>query len=159
MALIMIPNIHLIGLFIAAFTLTYRAKALIPIYVYVMVYGALYGFSTWWIPYLYIWLPMWGFFMLVGVINLPTKIKIPVCMLFCALHGLSFGILYAPFQALIFGFSFQAMIAWIIAGLPFDIIHAISNFAIGLLIVPLTELLKKLDAQLHKNSAPKSLLS
>lgn len=150
MVMIMIPNIHLIGLFIAAFTLTYRTRALIPIYVYVLVYGAIYGFSTWWIPYLYIWLPLWGMFMLIGLIKLPVKIKVPVCMILCGLHGLSFGLLYAPFQAWVFGFSFQGMIAWIIAGIPFDIVHAISNTAAGILIIPLTELLKKLDAQIHK---------
>jgi len=146
-AMMWIPNIHLLGLFIAAYTLTYRAKALIPIYVYVMVYGALFGFSTWWIPYLYIWLPLWGLFMLIGVFRLPTKVKVPVYMILCALHGLSFGILYAPFQAWIFGLNFQSMIAWIIAGIPFDVVHAISNLAAGVLIVPLTALLKKLDSQ------------
>jgi len=147
MVMIWIPSVHLIGLFIAAYTLTYRVRALLPIYVYVMIFGALYGFSSWWIPYLYIWLPLWGIFLLIGRFNIPVKVKIPVYMFLCALHGLSFGILYAPFWALIFGLSFQGMVAWIIAGIPFDVTHAISNFAAGALIVPLSELLKKLDMQ------------
>ena len=152
-AMMWIPNVHFLGLFIAAYTLTYRVKALIPIYVYVFVYGALYGFSTWWIPYLYVWLPLWALFMLIGSFkNIPVKIKIPLFMLLCALHGLSFGALYAPFQAWLFGLSFNAMLAWIVAGLPFDVIHAIGNLAAGILIVPLAELLKKLDAQVHRNS-------
>jgi len=152
-AMMWIPNVHFLGLFIAAYTLTYRVKALIPIYVYVFVYGALYGFSTWWIPYLYVWLPLWALFMLIGSFkNIPVKIKIPLFMLLCALHGLSFGALYAPFQAWLFGLSFNAMLAWIVAGLPFDVIHAIGNLAAGILIVPLAELLKKLDAHVHRNS-------
>jgi len=155
--MIWIPSVHLIGLFIAAFTLTYRLRALIPIYIYVMVYGALYGFSPWWIPYLYIWLPLWGVFMVAGRFELPIKVKVPLYMVLCALHGLAFGLLYAPYWAFVFGLSFQGMIAWIIAGIPFDITHAISNLAAGLLIVPLAELLKKLDTQLHAPDCNKVL--
>jgi len=145
MIMIWIPSVHLIGLFIAAFTLTYRVRALIPIYLYVMIYGAIYGFSTWWVPYLYIWIPLWGLFMLVGMFKLPVKAKVPIYMVLCALHGLSFGLLYAPFQAWVFGLSFQGMVAWIIAGIPFDVTHAISNLAAGILIVPLSELLIRLS--------------
>lgn len=143
-----IPNVHFLGLFIASFTLTYRVRALIPIYVYVILFGAFSGFSFWWLPYLYIWLPLWGIFMIVGKFKLPTKVKVPLFMVLCALHGLSFGTLYAPFQALFFGLTFQGMIAWIIAGIPFDIIHAIGNFAAASLIVPLVRLLTQLENRL-----------
>jgi len=148
-AMMGLPNIGFIGLFIAAFTLTYRVRALIPIYVYIMLYGAFYGFLTW-IPYLFVWIPLWGIFMLAGKLKLSLKVKVPVYMVLCALHGLSFGTLYAPFSALLFGFqfSFQTMLAWIIAGFPYDIAHAIGNLAAGTLIVPLTELLKELDSQI-----------
>ena len=63
----------------------------------------------------------------------------------CALHGYLYGTLYAPFQAIAFGLNFKGMIAWIIAGLPWDAVHGISNFFCGMLIVPLTQLLKKID--------------
>jgi energy-coupling factor transport system substrate-specific component len=43
-----------------------------------------------------------------------------------------------------FGFDFEQTIAWIIAGIPFDIIHGISNFIVGLLVLPTSELLSKL---------------
>jgi len=152
--LIGIPNIGFIGFFIAAFTLTYRIRALIPVYIYVALYGLFYGFLTM-IPYLYVWLPLWGMFMLIGKPPLPIKIKVPVYMILCALHGLAFGTLYAPFSAVLFGipFTFQAILAWIIAGFPYDIAHALGNFAAGVLIVPLSELLKKLDAQLMQNNS------
>lgn len=140
-----IPNIHVLGLFIAAITLTYRVRALIPLYVYVMMEGLFAGFSFWWIPYLYIWLPLWGMFMLVGKINLPRKVQVPLYMVLSALHGLSFGTMYAPAQAIMFGLNFEAMVAWIIAGLWFDTLHAIGNFAAGALIIPLSELLKRLS--------------
>jgi energy-coupling factor transport system substrate-specific component len=141
----MIPNVHLLGLFVASITLAYRVRALIPLYVYIMLDGVFLGFSMFWMPYLYVWLPLWLMFLLAGKLKLPIKFQVPLYMVLCGLHGLSFGLLYAPAQALIFGLSFQSMVAWIIAGIPFDIIHAAGNFAAGTLIVPLAALLKRLD--------------
>ena len=43
-----------------------------------------------------------------------------------------------------FGLDWQGMLAWIASGLYFDIIHGISNFALGFLVLPLSELLKRL---------------
>jgi len=154
-----IPNVHLLGLFIAAITLTYRVRALVPVYVYVMLEGVFAGFSLWWMPYVYIWLPLWLMFMLAGKINISKKILVPLYMVLCGLHGLSFGILYAPAQALLFGLNVKGMIAWIAAGLPFDIIHAIGDFLAATLIIPLSTLLMKLDkrdAATHKSQGTTS---
>jgi len=140
-----IPNVHFLGLFIAAATLTYRVRALIPLYAYILLEGIFAGFSVWWIPYLYIWLPLWGMFMLIGKAKLPRRVRPPLYMVLSGLHGLSFGILYAPAQALLFGLGWHGMIIWVIAGLPFDVIHGIGNFAAGVLIVPLADLLTRLD--------------
>ena len=60
----LLPNIHLLGTFIMVYTLVFRRKALIPIYVFVLITGLYSGFATWWIPYLYIWAILWGFAML-----------------------------------------------------------------------------------------------
>jgi energy-coupling factor transport system substrate-specific component len=142
-----IPNVHFLGLFIAAATLTYRVRALLPLYVYIMLDGVFYGFSVWWVPSLYTWLPLWLVFMLAGKLRLPKKVKVPLYMVLCALHGLSYGTLYAPMHALMFGLNFHAMLAWIAAGLWFDIAHAVGNFAAASLIFPLSALLRKFDAQ------------
>ena len=143
-----IPGVQLVMFFIATFTLTYRLRALIPIYVYVLLYLMYYGFLPWNLPYLYIWIPLWGLFMLAGKLEskLPKKALIPIYMVLCGLFGLSYGTLYAPFWALIGGLTFQQTLAWIAAGFfTFDIPYAICNFAMGVLILPLSELLKKLD--------------
>ena len=140
-----IPNVHVLGLFIAATTLVYRLRALIPLYAYVLLEGVFAGFSFWWLPYLYIWLPLWGMFMLIGKAKLSGQVRAPLYMLLAALHGLAFGALYAPAQALLFGLGLRGMVLWIMAGFPFDVIHAIGNFAAGTLIIPLAALLTKLD--------------
>lgn len=141
-----LPNIHLLGTLTMVYTITFRKKALIPIYIYVMLnglYAIFYGSLIWWVPYLYIWTILWGVTMLLPK-NMPKKIACVVYPAVCCLHGLAFGVLYAPVQALMFGFDFQQTLVWIAAGLPFDIIHGVGNLVTGLLIVPLSELLGKL---------------
>lgn len=138
-----LPNIHLLGMFIMVYTVTYRAKALIPIYVFVFLTGLYAGFSMWWIPYLYIWAILWAITMLIPQ-SIPTKVACVVYPIVCALHGLAYGTLYAPAQALMFGFNFEQTIAWIVSGLPFDALHGVGNFFAGMLIVPLSKTLKKL---------------
>ena len=135
------PNIHLLGVFTIAFTVVYRKKALYPIYIYVILNGIFSGFAVWWVPYLYVWTVLWGAVMLLPK-HLPKKIRALVYMAVCAGHGFLFGTLYAPSQALLFGMSFQGMVSWIIAGLPFDFIHGVSNFFCGILIVPVITALR-----------------
>ena len=76
--------------------------------------------------------------------NMPKAVACVVYPIICALHGLCFGILYAPVQALMFGFTFEQTLAWIAAGFTFDVIHTVGNFAVGLLIYPVSEALKRL---------------
>ena len=135
------PNIHLLGTFIVAFTVVYRRKALYPIYVYVILNGIFCGFAAWWLPYLYVWAILWGAVMLLPQ-KLPKRIRPLVYMAVSAAHGFSFGILYAPAQALLFGLSFKGMIGWIYAGLPMDCIHGMSNFFCGALILPIISALR-----------------
>ena len=137
----LLPNIHLIGVFIVAMTVVYRAKALYPIYIFVFITGLFGGFATWWLPYLYIWTVLWAITMLLPK-KLPKKAEPIIYMLVCAFHGIIYGILYAPAQALIMGLDFNATVTWIITGLPFDAIHAVSNFVCGLLIMPIINILR-----------------
>ena len=138
-----LPNIHIIGVLIVALTVVFRYKALYPIYVFVVLTGIYNGFQPWWFPYLYIWTVLWAVVMILPK-NMPKKIQGIVYMIVCSLHGFLFGILYAPAQALIFGLSFKGMIAWIVAGFTFDLIHGISNLVCGILIMPVVKLLKKI---------------
>ena len=138
-----LPNIHPLGMFIMVLTVAYREKALIPIYLYVAREG-IFFFGAWWFPYLYIWAILWGITML-----LPKKMKPAVAAvvypLVCGLYGLLFGLFYAPAEAILFGMTFKQTLAWIAMGAPFDILHAVGNFAMGLLVLPLSRVLIKLE--------------
>ena len=138
-----LPNIHLLGMFTMTYTVVFRKKALIPIYIYVLLNGIYAGFNMWWIPYLYIWTILWAVTMLLPR-NMSKKAKCIVYPIVCCLHGLLFGTLYAPAQALMMGLNFKATIAWILAGLPWDAVHGAGNLVAGFLVYPLSELLIKL---------------
>ncbi len=142
-----LPNIHMIALFITVLTVVYRKWALISIYVYAFLNG-MYGIYVL-IPYLYVWTVLWAIIML-----LPKKMKPHTAMivyaLVCAIHGLLFGILYAPAQALLFGFSFEQTVAWVAFGFPYDILHGIGNIVFSLLSYPIITLLLKLESSVSK---------
>lgn len=135
------PNIHLLGVFTIAFTVVYRKKALYPIYIYVLLLGLFNGFSTWWIPHLYTWTVLWAMVMVLPR-KMPKKIQPFVYMVVCAMHGFLYGMLYAPVQAILFGLNFKGMIAWIVSGFPFDVIHGVSNFFCAILVMPIVTTLR-----------------
>lgn len=139
-----LPNIHLIGVFVIAITRVYRQKALFPIYIFIGIEGIFSGFATWWIPNLYLWTILWLATMILPK-DIPNKWQPILFMVLCALHGFLYGTLFAPAQAILFGLDFKQMIAWIITGLPFDLIHGISNFFCGLLIVPIIKILSNAE--------------
>ena len=139
-----LPNIHLLGTLVMVYTIAYGKKALIPIYIYVFANGLYAGFATWWIPYLYVWAILWAVTMLIPK-RLPKKALFVIYPVVCCLHGLTFGVLYAPVQALIHGFNFDQTLAWIASGFAFDILHGVGNFFAGLLIIPLSDTLQRLS--------------
>ncbi len=137
-----LPNIHLLGMFTMTFTIVYRKRALIPIYIFVLLNGLYAGFAIWQIPYFYLWTILWGITMLLPR-KMPLKLAPWVYSLVSGLFGLLFGALYAPAQAIMFGLNFKGMIAWIIAGLPYDLVHAAGNFTLGFLVIPLATVIRK----------------
>ena len=141
-------NVELVSMLVATYTLVFRKKALIILYLYVALYLLLFGFGVYNLAYLYIWLVLWGVFML-----LPTKGNRAFCTLLyalvSALYGFAFGALYMPAWAVAFNLDAKGILAWWIAGLPADIIHAAGNFAFGFLILPLSEILISLKKRVQ----------
>ncbi len=139
-----LPNIHLVGMFLIVFTLVYRVKALIPLYVFVLLQIIYAGFNPWTLPYLYIWLPVWGAVMLLPKDIIEKKHSVLIFMAIGGVFGLIYGTLYSPAWALMFGLDFNGTAAWIISGLPYDIIHAVGNVCTSFLILPLYKVLSRL---------------
>ena len=138
------PNIHLLGMLVMLMTVVFREKALIPIYLYVIVQGLFAGFAPWWVPYLYVWTVLWAVAMFLPK-KMPPIVAMVVYIAISGLHGLSFGLLYAPSQVLLFfGGNWSMFWPWVISGLPFDLVHCIGNVVVGILILPLVKALTAL---------------
>lgn len=137
-----LPNFHLLGMLITAYTVVYRKDALKPIYIFVLISGLFYGFASWWLPYLYVWTVLWAMVMLLPK-NMKPEVAVPVYMIVSGLHGLLYGTLYAPVYGLSLGLDFKGMVAWIIAGFSFDVMHCVGNVVLGVLILPVVNALKK----------------
>ena len=145
-----LPNVELISTLTMVYTLVYRRRALIPVYLFVFLEGILAGFGLWWYPYLYLWAVLWGVTMLLPR-RLPLWAQVPVYAGTCAGFGLAYGSLYAPYQCLVFlGGDLDKTLTWIALGFPWDMTHALGNLALGLLIVPLTTALRRLEEQTNR---------
>lgn len=141
-ALAFLPNVEIVSLFLMVFTSVYRVHALLPLYVFWAVEAVIYPYPPTVLMYLYVWLFLFG-----AVMLLPRDRVLPAPVYACisGLFGLLFGLLCAPTHALFFGIGFEGMLAWVAAGFPFDITHALGNFATGLLAPPLIRLLRRLE--------------
>ncbi len=140
-----LPNIHLLSVLIVAYTVVYRQKALYAIYTYIGLQGLIAGFATWWIPYLYVWTVLWAVVMILPR-NLSGKTAVIVYTIICMAHGLLFGALCAPAYALLYQMSFEGMLAWIAAGLTFDLLHVFGNGCLAATVtLPMIALLRRVQ--------------
>lgn len=139
-----LPNIEPSSLMVMLFAVTFGWKGLFPTYVYVALEILVNGISVWNIPYLYIWL------ILFVAARLLRKAEQPlVWALLSGVFGLLFGVLCLPSHWAMSGFA--GGLAWVISGIPYDIIHCVANFVIALLLfMPLRKLLDKLYKQMKK---------
>lgn len=122
-----LPNMEPASLMVMLFAVVFGRKCLYPIYLYVGMEVLFYGIGLWNMNYLYIWV------ILAGVAYLFRKMHTPFgWALVSGIFGLLFGALCAVVDVPIGGFSY-AVAKWV-SGIPFDIMHCVSNFLIALLL-------------------------
>lgn len=138
MALSSVPNVEMVTLLIVLFTLFLGWKTLIAVWAFVGLECVVWGLGLWTVMYIYIW-PLLVFFTL---LLRKVKSSIPFCFL-CGFFGLFFGAFCSIPYFFIGGPSMA--ISWWIAGIPYDILHGISNFIIALICFhPLNKALTKI---------------
>lgn len=144
-ALSFLPNIELITLLLIVFTLVFRWKALFVVFAFILVEGIIYGFGLWWFSWIYIWPLLCVFTMLFRKIRSIFFWAIASCV-----FGLAFGALTAfPLLAIS---GLKAAIAYWIQGIPFDLVHGISNlFLVLMLYYPLYFVMNKIYRQFYSN--------
>ncbi len=134
-ALSQLMNVELVTLTVILYALILGKRVIPIITIFIIAEGFLYGFGVWWISYLYIW-PL-----LAGVTWLLKKFSAPDWgyAVLSGLFGLLFGFMCSlPYMAGGFG----AVFSWWISGIPYDILHGVSNLVIALfLFKPMRKLL------------------
>lgn len=134
-ALAYLPNIELTSFLLILFTLFFGWKIVLVVPVFILIEGCIYGFGTWWIMYLYAWpllvLLAWIF---------RRQESVWFWSILSGAFGLSFGFL-CSFPYVVTGTigagiqsGLYAGFTWWVAGIPYDIVHCISNFVIMLVL-------------------------
>ena len=144
MAMVALPNIEPASLFVMLFAVVFGKKCIYPIFTYVAMELLYFGIHLWTVPYLYIWLILAYFAWLLRNVKQPLA-----WALLSGAFGLLFGLLCTPVCLVTGGLGYA--VSWWIAGVPYDIPHAIGNFVIALvLFVPMRKLLTRLYAGITK---------
>lgn len=145
-ALSFLPNVEVVTLFLILFSLAFGREVWFAVAGFVLMEGILYGFGIWWVMYVYIW-PS-----LVAVTKLFRKKGSHMFWaVLAAAYGLGFGFLCAIPYLFIGGL--KTAVSWWIAGIPYDLIHAVSNFTLMLVLFrPLYKAMEKLASRLYGNT-------
>lgn len=138
-----IGNVELVSPLLLVMTLSFKKEALYASFVFVLLEGLFWGFGLWWFSYLYAWPLLYFVIMFFSKFNKDNDFVGWAVLL--GFYGLLFGglfaLVYLPFSP-----NF-ALIFWI-NGFIFDVVHAISNFVITLIICkPLYLIIEKIKKQ------------
>lgn len=145
-----LPNVHPLTVLTVVYTIVYRRRGIFPIAVYLLLETVVSGGITWVVPYYYIF-PLCHFVTLLVPQRMSRRKQQVFYTLICTFFGIAFGTLYSPWQAIMFGLSFEKTLAWIAAGFTFDIVHAIGNFAMSFTVMPLSGALDRIANNAGKN--------
>jgi len=139
-ALSAIPNVELTSFWIIVFTLMFKKKIFVVIPVFILIEGAVFGFGLWWVMYLYAW-------PLLAIVTFIFH-KIKSVWLWSVVSGM-FGLLFGAMCAIPYLFvgGPSTAFTWWIAGIPWDLVHGVSNFIIMLVLFhPITRAMKKISS-------------
>ena len=137
-ALANLANIELTSFLLIIFSLYFGKRVYAAVPVFILIEGVVYSFGLWWIMYLYAW----------PLLILITRIfkKNDSALLWAVVSGV-FGLLFGFLCAIPYLFmgGISTAFSWWIAGIPFDLVHGVSNFLIMLLLYrPVAKVLKKI---------------
>lgn len=139
LSLSFIAGVELVSLLFIIYTLYFREKMIYVLPAYYLIEGVLYGFTIWWLSYLYIWA------MLVFIAYLFRKCQsVWFWSILSGTFGLLFGLLCTPIYLFTGGIGMA--VSWWISGIPTDIVHGISNFILCLILFkPLSRVIKMIN--------------
>ena len=125
----LIPNVHPVTLLLLLATAVYGAKALYPAFGFALLEIALYGAGLWNLMYLYVW-PI----VVLAALPFRRSESRAFWAAIAGLHGLCFGALCAIPYFFIGGW--QMAFSWWVSGIPYDVIHCVSNTVLVFALFP-----------------------
>ena len=138
LALTGLPNIELVTLLIILFTIFLGWKSVIAVVAFVLMECAIYGFGLWTIMYFYVW-PL----LVILTLLLKRFNSIIIYTVLSAMFGFFFGA-FCSIPYFFIGGPHMAF-TWWVAGIPYDILHGISNMVLcAVLFKPLNAALNRL---------------
>lgn len=143
-ALSFLPNIELTTFWLIMFTLVFGKRTVFAVPVFILIEGCIYGFGLWWAMYLYIW-PL--LVLLVWIFKKQQSVWFWAIL--SSLFGLSFGFLCAASMVVVgladgIRSGLIAGFTWWVAGIPWDIVHGVSNFVLMLVLYyPVKSVMKR----------------
>lgn len=134
-ALDFIPNVELVTFWIIMFTLFLGGKATYGVLGFVLIEGLVFGFHIWWIMYLYLW-PALVLVTLFFRKNQSVLLWSVIAGIFGLLFGAAGALPYVVIGTLDGGLKngFYTAFSWWIAGIPWDLVHGVANFAVMLVL-------------------------
>lgn len=136
-----LPNIEIVSVLLLVYTRYMKKLTLYVIYAFALLEGLVYGFHVWFLVYLYIWMILYLIARAVGEMDSPLA-----WAFIAAVFGLAFGTLSSIPYFFILGV--EGALAYIGAGLVFDLAHCAGNFVTTLLLyAPLCRVFEKVWAE------------
>lgn len=140
-----VPNVEIITFLFIIYTVIFGLKrSILTSVVFTTTEILIYGFGTWLLGY-YI---LWPILILITHVLKRTINSEYGFAIVAAIFGFLFGLFFALFESLFYGIGYA--IPYWIRGIPFDIIHGVSNFIIVLVLYkPLTQTIQLAKEKMH----------
>lgn len=132
-----IPNVELTSFWIVIFCIYFGKKMFYVIPAFILIEGLIYGFGLWWVQYLFAWPVL--------AIAAGKMRKMDSAFGWAIVSGI-FGLMFGSICAIpyIFIGGVKTAFAWWVAGIPWDLVHGVANFAIMIILYkPLANVMKK----------------
>lgn len=143
-----LPNIELVTLLFMVYTVVFGVKrTLLMSFVFSTIEILIYGFSTWFIVYYIIW----PILILVTAYIQKKSLSEYKAAVLAGVFGLSFGFFFAVLESFFYGIMYG--IAYWVKGIPFDIVHGVSNFLVVLVLYkPAVNFLQRISSRRRTDS-------
>lgn len=146
LALDMLPNVEVVTLLFIVYTIFFGRKTFLVAVGFTVMECFLKGFNVWSIMYLYIW-PL-----LIILVSVADRHKVGY-VFYCILSGF-FGLFFGLFCSIPYLFigGWTMAVTWWISGIPYDVIHCVSNFVLCLLLFkPLYAVMRKVTTEEYES--------